>query len=541
MQEPGYRTRRGRRGSREKTGELGRTIATERFPNTADEFWMSVNPGSVINPYDFVTVEQIHDTKTVGMVKELLAIDLVGLVAKIVVMANIGIEDDDKRDDSKKNNDNPSGKYRTVSMPVGGGRPVRFSDEKEVIFALGIPEMVAPVPSGIIEMSNGLRVPISLDTSYLLGPDTAHVNAAGISGNQKTSYLLFLLQATYQRLVQDAAVVIFNTKEQDLLHLDRKDAKVEGKNKSLHDLLGLKIEPFSNVSYFLPRGSDGRPNSAFVPENSRTYSFELGDVYDRLDLLFDMQDRQHNISSIINYLYEAWPALSDSRKVNGWKDLLAFKDYPEEEVPLKGTVIHFLGSLQRILKSPMFTDRKVRSTYLGKQIMGLGRGDVFVIDIAMLPTVEEQGFVVGDVMKSIDLLYSSAMRQDEDTLRPKFILIFIDEINRFVPRLQQGNNQISPVADQIMRPVVTGRSRGTILFSAQQFKSALNPSFHENIGMHTIAKLGASELSTDPYRMLDESTKKSIVRLNSGELIMVHPAFRHPIKVIFPRSPFRSG
>jgi DNA helicase HerA-like ATPase len=160
--------------------------------------------------------------------------------------------------------------------------------------------------------------------------------------------------------------------------------------------------------------------------------------------------------------------------------------------------------------------------------MKLKSGDVFVIDIAMLPTVEEQGFVVGDVMKSIDQVYSA--RRTAGKSPPKTLLIFIDEINRFVPRQQPGS-QVSPVTDQIMRAVVAGRSRGTILFSAQQFKSAVNPSFHENVGMHVIAKLGASELSTSP-----DSTKMNIVRLNKGELVMVHPAFRHPIKVIFPKT-----
>ena len=152
-------------GNRDKTPEIGSTIATERFPNTADSFWLSVNPNIVINPFDFVTVKHIFDTRTIGLVKELQAIDSVGIVARVVVMANTGVA-------------KSSGRSGPIGMPVGAGRPVNFSSEKEVTFALGIPEMVNPVPAGIIEMTNGLRVPVSLDTSYLLGPDTAHVNAA---------------------------------------------------------------------------------------------------------------------------------------------------------------------------------------------------------------------------------------------------------------------------------------------------------------------------------------------------------------------------
>jgi hypothetical protein len=39
--------------------------------------------------------------------------------------------------------------------------------------------------------------------------------------------------------------------------------------------------------------------------------------------------------------------------------------------------------------------------------------------------------------------------------------------------------------------------------------------------------------------MIDEGTKMNIVRLNRGELVMVHPAFRYPIKIAFPKAPFK--
>jgi hypothetical protein len=59
--------------------------------------------------------------------------------------------------------------------------------------------------------------------------------------------------------------------------------------------------------------------------------------------------------------------------------------------------------------------------------------------------------------------------------------------------------------------------------------------------MHVIAKLGVSELSMPPYLMIDKTTKANIVRLNKGELVLVHPAFRQPIKIIFPKAPFKTG
>jgi len=512
---------------REKNGknkDIGKTLASDRFPNTMDSFWFSINPDVIISPFDFVTVRHIFNTRTMGMVKELRAIEDIGTAARVAVMANTGIESD-------------SVKTIAIGMPVGAAKPVRFATQKEVIFALGIPEMQNPIPAGIIEMTNGLQVPVSLDISYLLGPDTAHVNAAGISGNLKTSYLFFLLQSAYQRLVknlqEDVAIIIFNTKEEDLLHIDKRK-KANKKTKKLFDLLDLDIKPFENVTYFLPRGRDGRANSAAVPINSKTYSFGLEDVYDKLDLLFGINDDSYDVSSILNYIYEAWPLLTGTKRVSTWSDLLEFRAYPQEVVAHKSTLLRFLGHIQRFRKSPMFIDKKVTSRYLGKEIKKIRRNDVFVIDISMIPTLQEQGFVVGDVMKSIDELYSSR----QSGKRPKYILIFVDEINRFIPQFARN---ISAVAEQVMRTVVAGRSRGTILFSAQQFKSTVDPALHENTGMHIIAKLGMSELSTPPYLTIDESTKANIVRLNKGELVMVHPAFRQPIKIVFPKAPFKTG
>jgi uncharacterized protein len=49
------------------------------------------------------------------------------------------------------------------------------------------------------------------------------------------------------------------------------------------------------------------------------------------------------------------------------------------------------------------------------------------------------------------------------------MLIFIDEINRFVPKSHDARG-LNPIAEQVMRTVVAGGSRETILFSAQQFE-----------------------------------------------------------------------
>ena len=561
---------------------IGQTFVSDKFPITMDNFWFAINSKVIISPFDFVTVENLHNTRTIGIVKELQTVafncntmvrdNFVSsdknkiekkhststtytqhlkvkdsyspssiTIAKVAVMANTGVKIGE------------AGNSMSVSMPVAAERTVEFATVEEIIFALGIPEMGNPIPAGIIHTTNGLQVPITLDISYLAGPDTTHVNASGISGNQKTTYLLFLLQSAYQRLKDDdVALIIFNTKEAELLQIHKRQKESEKeRTERLFGILDLEIEPFDNVTYFLPRGKNGKPNSAFIPEEYKTYSYELKDIYDRLDLLLpDAYDPQYNLSSIIDYVYEAWPIRDSSGKaIVTWSDLFEYEAYPQNIVSHKSSLMHFRGYLQRFRKSALFTDKKVTSTYLGDKIKQIKPGDVFVIDVGTISSVAEQSFVVGDVMKSIDEMYSARESLDNDDTndtkykngaknkRPKYILIFVDEINRFAPR--SHNTWITnPVAEQIMRTVIAGGARETVLFSAQQFKSTTDYRLHESTGLHITAKLGLSELSTQPYSILDESTKNNIARLHKGELVMIHSAFRHPIKISFPKGAF---
>ena len=563
---------------------IGRTIESEKFQITMDEFWFLMGHNIILGPFDFVCVDNIYNTRTIGIVKELRTIsnndyssqkgnvdllttpdygvsdnasvkqDHLGLgirIARVAVMANI--QNKNVQSDVKSAYD------VFVRMPVGIGASVRFADRDEILLALGIPKMEDPVMAGVIQMTNGNRVAIPMAMSYLAGPDAAHINASGISGNLKTSYLLFLLHSMYQKLVKknEVAIIIFNTHKDDLLYIDEIEENITDRDRGLYDLLQISPKPFRGVTYFLPRGIDGKPISVHVPSNHQIYSYELKDIYDRLDLLLSSEtyDPRYNLSAIINYIYESWPLMDKHDKpVTTWSDLAKYKDFPQEILTHKSTFLHFSGLLQKFRRSSMFTDKKETSTYIGKEIGRIKAGDVFVIDIAMIPTLEEQSLVVGDVMKNIDELYSSrssfedvhhiydsegqVTTNKEESKRPKYLLIFIDEINRFLPQAYPLGRR-SSVAEQITKTLIAGKSRDTILLSAQQFKSAVDPILHENTGIHMIAKLGISELSKSPYEMLDETTKRNIVYMDKGEILMIQPAIRHPIKIVFPRPPFK--
>jgi uncharacterized protein len=565
------------------TDVIGKTIQSDKYQITMDEFWFSIFDDNIVEPFDFISVENIHDTVTIGIVKELRTIRNTDVtiskqisnqvnnnlidstsntenyvdqgirIVRVVVMANA--QTDNIQSNSKT-------KYKgNIRMPVNIDKVVRFATEKEIFIALGIPKMEDPVMAGVIEMSNGQKIPIPIAMSYLAGPDTAHINATGISGNLKTSYVMFLLHSIYQKLIKnkEVAIIIFNTREDDLLYIhQREEGKITEKDNKLYEILKISADPFDNVTYFLPRGKDGKPISVHIPPNFRTYSYELKDIYDRLDLLLSSEsyDPRYNLYTIINYIYESWPLHDSSNNiVKNWSDLLKYTNYPPEIVSHKSMYLHFIGYIQKYKRSSLFTDKRKTSIYIGNEINKIKAGDVFVIDIAMIPTLEEQSLVIGDVMKNIDELYSSRYSfenslehelengierntEPNKQKKPKYILIFIDEINRFLPHIYSLGNR-SAVAEQIIKTIIAGKSRNTILLSAQQFKSAVDPILHENTGIHMIAKLGLSELSTSSYSMLDDITKGNIAQMDKGEIVMIQPAIRHPVKVVFPRPPFK--
>ncbi len=547
--------------------KIGVTIVSETLTSDTDNFWFAIDKDSLIAPFDFVSVKGTRGKKVIGIVDDLrvvpskkgnydgnqkrianhyptdnieedhiLEYEKGIMVAKVTILANT--------------NTTPDGSPHSSNlpvMPIMPERKVRFADTEEVLFALGIPEMQNPIPSGVIKMTNGLMVPVSLDVSYIAGPDTAHVNAAGISGNRKTSYLLFLLHSAYQRLLKyGVSLIIFNTKESELLQIDvDREKELSKEDLKFYNLMGLEMRPFSNVTYFLPRGSDGKANASTVPKNSKTYSYELQDIYDRLELLFShtADPMYDGLISIVNYIGESWPIKGNGKIITSWADLASFIDYPDEVVPHKSTLVHFLGYLKKFNKSNLFVEKRKRSIILEEEIKRIKAGDTYVIDLANLPTLEEQSLVVGDVMRTVDEMYSArntaASLNRSDEAKAKYLLIFIDEINRFLPSSVTGTKRMSATAEQITRTVIAGKSRDTVLFSAQQFKSSVDDTLHDNTGTHMFAKLGITELSKPSYQMINDSMKGNIVRLNKGDIIMTHPAFRHPIKISFPHVSFK--
>ena len=101
----------------------------------------------------------------------------------------------------------------------------------------------------------------------------------------------------------------------------------------MYERLGLDITPFENVTYFLPRGRGGQPDSDELPQNYQLYAYALQDVYHSLDLLFaEVPDPQFTIDAFVRYVRDNWQSgrvQFDRRSASTWDDLI---NLPDQEI-----------------------------------------------------------------------------------------------------------------------------------------------------------------------------------------------------------------
>jgi hypothetical protein len=536
---------------------LGKTSSPFKEPNTTGVFYFWVTQNTRLNPFDFVVAEHADGSRTIGIIDEIFAYtdsdshltNYIGnelgnpeaepyvervsaMVARAQVLRNM-------RNDEREE----------LYMPVPGERRVFFANSDAIRQALGYDRILGTgIPAGLIRQSNGQTIPVFLDSDYIIGPEGAHANVSGISGlATKTSYLMFLLHSMRMRL-EDFSLIIFNVKHSDLLHIHEDAVDLRPQDRQMYEQLELEIRPFDNVTYLLPRGRTGEPDSDEPPENFQLYAYTLRDVHASLDLLFaEIPDPQFTIDAFVRYVRDFWdhngirfenrlvrpPQAAEART---WNDMQGIHDNimgaAVYGLPHHPTPPRVKRELRRLTSYSAFVQQRApNEVYLGEAVRNnIQSGNVSVIDIYRVPTIN-QSFIIGDVMRNIEQLY----REQELANLPKLIIL-IDELNTFAPAAATPN----PITEQIIEIARKGRARRTALFGAQQFKSEVHRQVWGNCALNIIGRTGSAELRTPPYGELNKYTKNSILGLNQGEMILSFRTWRYPIKVIFPKPPYRS-
>ncbi|TEB16261.1 hypothetical protein Psfp_01488 [Pelotomaculum sp. FP] len=548
-----------------KIKAIGTVSATEKNPNTCDEFTFWLGNNVKISPFDIVKVENTvagESSITYGMIEEIYHItDSPGHISNFVSsdFGVVGAESFTKKlsltyaiaSVIDNNNEN--------YMPVPDGAIVYPADSEDIKNALGLlkEDDKRAIPGGLLKTSNGVSVPIMYNSDFLLGPEGAHLNISGISGlATKTSYVMFMLKAIQER-TGDTAIIILNVKGDDLLRIDR-DGNLSTNRRKQWELFNLECKPFKNVRYFYPymraRGPDNVCSNTslassilqeqFESEIAKNYIYTCSEDKSKIELLLsNIDDPNWTLEAIFNFIETSTEFDDDDMNWDAFKSKV--KEYANGKKAKSGEdksqiLVQSWKRFSRLIATSIQNDIFQNSqsgdshkaqVHLSKEISKINTGDVLVVDIAKL-NEQLQCMVFGDVIKTVyDLKHGEYVDERNAASIPKKIIIFVDELNKYAPKESPKN---SPILNYLLEITERGRSEGIILFSAEQFRSAVHDRIKGNCSTNIYGRTNAIEVSKPDYKYIPKVYSNMITRLDKGDLIIQHPVFKTLLKVSFP-------
>ena len=435
--------------------------------------------------------------------------------------------------------------------------------------------------------------PVYADMRFVDGRSGGHVSISGISGvATKTSYALFLL---YQLLETEQGMdllggragresvraLVFNTKGEDLLHVDRPNAEFAGRPEEIEKwrTLGVgKPGPFRSVRLYAPRQSGasqtivanvrtrdtadvaayGWTPEQFVREQLLQFCFTADDERStqvgfveqqvRIQLLRRLRRLEGDPTGAV-VIVEAVPP-----KTGFNPDRLAERD-PDEAPAGAGHVMRDFGDLIDLLEGVVATDDEglmnewfgraqagTRQAFL-RRLLKLRRhvaplvgcrlepvssenAKLHVVDISTLHD-DAQRFVVGALLDRV-------WREKQGTGRTPLRFVVLDELNKYAPA-----HGFSPLRDLLVDIAERGRSLGVLLVGAQQAASAVAQALPRNASLKVAGRLDASE--SDAYRFLTPALRERATRFMPGTMVVSQPIVPEPIPVRFPFPPFATN
>lgn len=547
---------------------IGKVIATEKNPSTIDYFYFWTDPEMILNPFDVVKVMHVKNSITYGVIEEISHITDTANFLTDYISNDFG--DVDALENTHRIGMNyikakVIGNSNNIYIPVINNSKVELADENEVAEALGLNNIKNPITCGYLEMYNGtgdkdkVTLPVKIDSRFLIGPEGAHLNISGISGlAAKTSYSMFLLKAIQDKCLNsvddndnDVAFVLFNVKGKDLLALDEMNEfeTVEEKNKTfeLYKKLGMTTHPFENVKYYYPY-SNNQIRSTYLSKeafenqyhlgNALLYKYSYEDDKDNLDLMFaSLDDTTQSMDSILNYIISNQGEFGN---IDDWEDFLeeVQNKCKAGSVGDKDITVGSWRKFNRIIRKSIYNNEMFgtvhnckEQTRLGEALKHIKKNEVHVIDIAKL-NEDMQGFVFGSAIRTIYDLQLGQFSEEDNIQPPKKIIIFVDELNKYA---SQDTPKSSPILHQIIDIAERGRSLGIILFSAEQFRSAIHSRVTGNCSTHAYGRTNAIEIAKADYKFIPQVYKNMMTRLKQGEYIIQNPIFSSLLNIRFPK------
>ena len=546
---------------------IGKVSATEKNPSTTDDFYFWTDKGEILSPFDIVKVKHLpgDSTITYGVIEEINHVTDAPSHFTNFISSDFG--------DTTENIGNMNRlsmnfiKARVVCntgniyMPLLDGKQVFLCNDDDIKTALGLNNVKNPIVCGYLQMYKGeetKKIKVEINADFLVGPDGAHLNISGISGlAAKTSYSMFLLNAIQQKFCTkeggDVAFVFFNVKGRDLMAIDEINPELKEDDKKLYRELGLEPVPFSNVTYYYPFNNIRPENvstNASLEDVKRqrahgkayAYKFSFENAIERLDLLLaNEEDSSGTMESCVSYIMNRQ---GQFKNVQSWRTLIDVVRSYAEAAPSGGKDVKneilpaswkkFLRILNKAVDiNGIFHDNETDNDKdLALEIKNnLVAGQVMMVDITLLDD-NTQSFVFGSVARAI---WDMKFETDRDNI-PKKVILFVDELNKYASTDTPKN---SPILRQLLDITERGRSLGIILFSVEQFRSAIHERVKGNCATSAYGRTNAIEVSKPDYRYIPKVYQNMMTRLPAGEYIISNPALRSLVNVRFPFNTYR--
>jgi DNA helicase HerA-like ATPase len=443
-----------------------------------------------------------------------------------------------------------------IFVPPLPGRTVRRAEGRRRDEALFFDGMERKIPIGLSRDGE----PVFANLDFLDGSRGAHVNISGISGvATKTSYATFLLHSLFRSgvLGGEAAnthALVFNVKGEDLLFLDKMNARLRDEDRSAYAKLALPAEPFESAQFLAPvrKGSPERlPATGSRGEGVLAFFWTIREVATERLLRFlfaEAEDAASQLSFVVDKV-EAKLAVAgrakgeakdpwievDGRKVETFDELVEVltgrdPDADEERSLAErwafpaapGTVAAFERRLHAAAKH---VGHLIRGKDVGKREehrLDWRRTQTSVVDIHALHDRAKR-FVVGAVLKR--------MFEDKESLgtaRPLAIVV-LDELNKYAPREGSG-----PIKEVLLDISERGRSLGIVLVGAQQMASEVEGRIVANASLRVVGRLDAAEAERPEYGFLTSAGRGRAGILKPGTMIVLQPEIPAPLLVRFP-------
>ncbi len=525
---------------------VGRVLGTKDA--TPLEFWVGVGAGEFIQLDDVVALERVLPNGEV--------VRMYGTVGQVVARHEGARFDSDVfliADGILPAEVSEAAQVTTtrfepeVFVPPRPGQPVRIAEDDERERALFFDQMDQRFPVGMARNGD----PLWVNFEFINGDRGAHVNISGISGvATKTSYATFLLHSLFTSGVLGKAAVntkalIFNVKGEDLLHLDRVNARLDDRERARYTSLDLPSTPFESVASFAPPRIDDPRATADVSSRSDVTSFFWSvDEFcseDLLPFLFaDAEDDRAQYTTVVyNVMAQLRKAESDEsgaaiidgtvlRTFRELADLITERVQSDEHRHQwagpaigTGTINAFVRRLQASVRH---LGRLIRSDVPDPERHGidLGRSQVTVVDLHNLNDRAKR-FVVGVTLRRAFEDKEKAGQSDE------LLIVVLDELNRYAPR--EGT---SPIKEVLLDIAERGRSLGVVLIGAQQTASEVERRIIANSSIRVVGRLDSAEAAREEYGFLPAVHRQRATIVKPGTMILSQPELPVPLVLEFP-------